>query len=180
VLTAALVAGLSAGHKAGLAVVAGIFVLFAVGAALLIPSRWPDFPGGSGLRPFLVASAGLFAAMLLAVIFFAKESESEAKEPPAAVGGAAHIANVREVDFKIELPATTVEHGDYTFDLTNAGKSMHNLAIKGPGIAGKQTPTIDPGGKARLEVRLQPGTYELYSTVPGHKQLGMEVKLNVT
>jgi hypothetical protein len=85
VLSAVLVAGLSAGQKAGLAVVAGVFIVFAGLSALVIPARWPSFPGAAGLRPFLAATVALFAGMMLAVIFLAREKESEAKEPPRSV-----------------------------------------------------------------------------------------------
>lgn len=175
-----LVAALSAGHKAGLAIAGAVFIAFAVSSALLIPARWPQFPSGAGLRPFLAATGALFVGMMLAVYFLARESESAAKEPPAAIGTAAHVAKVSEVEYKIRLPATTVERGRYTFDLENDGTIAHDLTIKGPGISKKGTPKIQPGQKAKLEVDLQPGTYDLYCSVAGHKALGMDVKLTVT
>jgi mono/diheme cytochrome c family protein len=64
--------GLSTGHSVGLAVVAGIFVVFALTSALVIPRRWPDFPGRN-LRWFLVGTLALFVATLAAVEVFAKE-----------------------------------------------------------------------------------------------------------
>jgi mono/diheme cytochrome c family protein len=69
--------GLSTGNAVGLAVVAGIFVVFALASALVIPRRWPDFPGGS-LRWFVVATLVLFVATLAAVEVFAKEPKEEA------------------------------------------------------------------------------------------------------
>ena len=94
--------GLSTGHAVGLAVVAGTFVLFAFASALLIPRRWPDFPGAN-LRWFIVATLVLFVATLAAVEVFAKEPKEEAvgetatqptgtttqttQPPPPAAGG---------------------------------------------------------------------------------------------
>ena len=69
--------GLSTGHAVGLAVVAGIFVVFALASALLIPRRWPDFPGGN-LRWFIVGTLVLFVATLAAVEVFAVEPKEEA------------------------------------------------------------------------------------------------------
>jgi mono/diheme cytochrome c family protein len=69
--------GLSTGHAVGLAVVAGIFIVFALASALLIPRRWPDFPGGN-LRWFIVVTLVLFVATLAAVEVFAKEPKEEA------------------------------------------------------------------------------------------------------
>jgi hypothetical protein len=103
----ALVAGLSAGNKAGLAVVAGVFILFALSAAILIPSRWPDFPTGAGLRPFLAATAALFVGMMLAVYFFAREPKEKAKEPTAAaVQPSAVAATGRAGPYHVRVPST--------------------------------------------------------------------------
>jgi mono/diheme cytochrome c family protein len=71
--------GLSTGNAVGLALVAGIFVAFAIVSALVIPRRWPDFPGRH-LGWFVAATVVLFVATLGAVEVFAKESE----EPEAA------------------------------------------------------------------------------------------------
>ena len=177
-----LVAGLSTGNKVGLAVVGVIFIAFALTSALLIPSRWPNFPTGAGLRPFLAATAAFFVGMMLAVYFLARESEEgEAKEPPptATTGGGAHVARVSEVDYKLELPATSGERGRYTFDVQNDGRSIHNLVIEGQKVS-KRTPDLEPGQKASLHVDLKPGTYELYCAIPGHKQLGMDAKFTVS
>jgi hypothetical protein len=175
-----LLASLSAGQKAGLAIVGGVFIVFAVLAALILPERWPGFPG-SGLRPFLAACVALFAGMMLAVFFLARESEEgKAGEPPAGtVGPAAHIAEVSEVEYSIKLPASAGERGAYTFQVRNDGQDVHNLTIKGPGVS-KATPNLQPGKTAALEADLTAGTYELYCSVPGHKQLGMDTKFTVT
>ena len=87
-------AGLSASQKTGLAVVAGVFIIFALTSSMLVPRRWPDFPTQAGLKPFLAASAALFAAMILAVIFIARETKEERSNEPsaAAVSGAAASA----------------------------------------------------------------------------------------
>jgi len=163
----ALVAGLSAGQKVGLAVVAGVFIVFALSAAMLIPSRWPDFPTGAGLRPFLAATAALFVGMMLAVYFLARESESEAKEPPSAAG--ASTVAVSEVDFKIKLNTAGAKAGEYTFDVKNDGQGLD-----------KATADLQPGESGDLTVDLKPGKYELYCSIDGHKKLGMDAELTVS
>ena len=74
-----MVLGLSTGHSVGLALVAGAFVAFALVSALVVPRRWPQFPGRR-LGWFIAATLVLFVGMLAAVEVFAKESE----EPEAA------------------------------------------------------------------------------------------------
>ena len=72
-----MVLGLTTGHAVGLSVIAGAFVVFALLSALVIPRRWPDFPG-ENLRWFVVGTLVLFVATLAAVEVFAKEPKEEA------------------------------------------------------------------------------------------------------
>jgi mono/diheme cytochrome c family protein len=67
---------LSTGHAVGLALVAGAFVAFAFLSALVIPRRWPQYPGRH-LGWFIVATLVFFVAMLGAVQVFAAEPEEE-------------------------------------------------------------------------------------------------------
>jgi mono/diheme cytochrome c family protein len=66
--------GLTTGHALGLALVAGAFVVFALLSALVIPRRWPQYPG-RGLGWFIAGTLVLFVATLGAVEVFAKETE---------------------------------------------------------------------------------------------------------
>jgi len=177
-----LVAGLSTSHKIGLAVVGAVFIVFALSASFLAPRRWPDFPGRNGMGPFVIACVVIFAGMLSAVYFFGKESEAKGAEPAAhQAPGSPTTIKVTESEWKVQLPATsTLAEGNYTFQVHNAGKVPHNLAIEGPDVpANDVTPTIAPGGDGTLKVSLKTGTYTLYCAVPGHKQLGMVAKLTV-
>jgi len=75
---------LSSGQKAGLAAVAGGFIVFALLSSFLIPRYRPDFPAGKGMRWFIVAVLVFTAGTLSAVIFLAaesKESEAAKSEP---------------------------------------------------------------------------------------------------
>ena len=66
---------LTTGHAVGLTLIAGAFVAFALLSALLIPRRWPQYPG-RGLGWFIAATLVLFVSTLAAVEVFAKESEA--------------------------------------------------------------------------------------------------------
>ena len=74
---------------------------------------------------------------------------------------------------------TTLAAGTYTFHVSNSGPSSHNLTINGPGVSNQTTGTFAPGGTADLTVTLKNGTYDFYCSVPGHKQLGMNVNVTV-
>lgn len=81
-----MVLALTTGQKLGIAAVAAAFILFAVVAAFAAP-RWNrDFPGRRGLPWFLAATVLLFAAMIAAIVVFAREGEEDgqAEEPPPA------------------------------------------------------------------------------------------------
>ena len=79
---------ISSGQKAGLAAVAGCFILFALLSSFVIPRYRPDFPGSRGMRWFIGAVLVLTLGMLSAVVFIARESKgaSEAARVSNAVG----------------------------------------------------------------------------------------------
>ncbi len=168
-----LLAGLTTGHKIGLGVVALVFIAFALTSSILAPRRRPDFPGKNGLSVFVIACLALFAAMVSAVLIFGKESEAKGASAVAAKGT---TVQVQEKDFAITLSTHKVPHGTVTFVVKNVGKVAHNLTIQG----GKATPNINGGGTAKLTVTLKTGSYTLYCSVPGHRQLGMVTKLTAT
>lgn len=178
-----LLAGLSTGNKIGLAVVGAIFIAFALTSALVIPRRHPNYPGKNGMSVFIIVSVALLAAMLTAVSVFDVEAEPKGGEKTgaAAPAGPPKTIPVTEREFKVQLPAeSALKGGNYTFDVKNAGKIGHDLAITGPGISGTpKTPLISPGASGKLTVALTTGTYTLYCTVPGHRAAGMVAKLSI-
>jgi uncharacterized cupredoxin-like copper-binding protein len=168
-----LVAALSTGHKVGLAVVAAIFISFALASSFLAPRRWPDFPGRNGLSVFIIVSFVLFGGMLTAVEVFGVEEE----EATASAEGSTsqHTIRVTESEYRIALPALkTLPAGEYTFVVRNAGHVEHNLVV-----GGKTTPLIAPGQTATMKVTLGTGTVTLFCSVDSHRALGMHAKITV-
>jgi mono/diheme cytochrome c family protein len=68
---------LSTEHSIALGLVAAAFVVFALVSSLVIPRRWPQFPGERGLRWFVVVTVLLCIGTLAAVEVFAKEGSEE-------------------------------------------------------------------------------------------------------
>jgi uncharacterized cupredoxin-like copper-binding protein len=87
---------------------------------------------------------------------------------------------VTEKEFKIGLSAKKVAAGPAQFVVHDTGHYPHALAISGPGVKTKKTPTIRPGKTARLRVTLAAGTYTLWCPIPGHAARGMKTRLTVT
>jgi uncharacterized cupredoxin-like copper-binding protein len=183
---------LSTWHKIGLAGVAAVFIVFALASSFLFPRYRPSYPAGR-LGWFIVVTLALFLGMLAAVeIFGAEPAEKAAAEnettrssttsttAAGGGGGGAQTVQVSEKEFKITLPSTTLKPGSYTFDLSNDGKIPHDLTIDGPGVNNSKTPVINGGQHATLKVKLTAGDYDFYCSVPGHKQLGMDVKVKVS
>jgi uncharacterized cupredoxin-like copper-binding protein len=183
---------LSTWHKIGLASVGAVFIVFALASSFLFPRYRPSYPAGR-LGWFIVVTLALFIGMLAAVeIFGAEPAEKAAAENESTTsssttptttsgggGGGAQTVQVSEKEFKITLPSTTLKPGSYTFDLSNDGKQPHDLTIARSGVTKAHTPVINGGQHATLKVKLTAGDYDFYCSVPGHKQLGMDVKVKV-
>jgi uncharacterized cupredoxin-like copper-binding protein len=87
---------------------------------------------------------------------------------------------VTESEFTITLPSKTLPAGTYTFNVTNNGKFAHNLTVDGAGVQDKATSTLAPGSTGDLTVTLQKGSYEFYCSVDNHKDMGMDLTVQVT
>ncbi len=192
--------GLATGDRIGLGVVAGIFILFAVTSALLIPRYRPDFPGRAGLRLFILATLILFVSMMGAVNVFGQEEEGDeaahaegsggeaaprgettgGQEKEPRPGGARRTVEVAGSEFEFELPGKSLSAGDYTFKLENTGQAAHDLVLEGPGLDDAATPLVDPGQTGSVDVTLASGTYKLYCSVPGHEDAGMKLELEIS
>jgi plastocyanin len=68
--------------------------------------------------------------------------------------------------------------GAVTIELTNESSVGHNVEVEGNGVE-EQSDTITDDTTS-LTVDLEPGTYEFYCAVPGHREAGMEGTLTVS
>lgn len=198
---------LSTAHQVGLGVTAAVFIAFALASSFLFPKFRPQYPG-RGLPAFIVVTFVFFFGMLAAVeVFGVEEKEAgervaETTPEPAATTTQstpteqtttaatstqatttttpkpqATTVQVTESEFKIVLASTDLKAGRITFDVKNGGAIPHDLAIVG---MSEKTKEIPAKGSAQLTVTLKPGTYELYCSVAGHKEAGMDVKVTVS
>lgn len=189
-------------QKVGLAVVGALFIIFALASSFLFPRFRPNYPGRA-LPAFIIVSLVFFFGMLTAVEVFGaepKEAETAAKteaqpqpattsaaptqptSTPSATTTAASPASkpqtieVTEKEFKITLDPAALHAGPVTFQIKNIGKLPHDLAI----VGGPKSKLISPGATGTLTATLKAGPIELYCSVPGHKQAGMDVKTTVS
>lgn len=70
----------------------------------------------------------------------------------------------------------TIGSGPTRFEVHNAGALIHNLVLEG----GPSTPDLNNEESAVLNVvDLEPGTYTIFCSIPGHREAGMETTITV-
>jgi cytochrome c6 len=139
---ALVVAGLSTGHKIGLAVVGAAFIVFALISSFLLPRRSPNFPGRH-LGWYIVVCAAFFIAMLSAVVVFGREKkEAKAAETPSTQTSPATTTT--------GSTTTTGGGGVKTVGDPAAGKAVFDSAgcsgchtLKAAGATGNVGPNLD-------------------------------------
>jgi len=194
---------LSSGHEIGLAVVAACFIAFALASSLLFPRFRVQFPG-RGLPAFIVVTFVFFFGMPKETKKSERAAQTFSQAQPTTAGTTTKASppatlvqsttttpetttrakpapkpqtiQVTETEFKITLGTKALKAGSVTFDVKNVGKIPHDLAI----VGGLKTPLISPGKTAMLSTTLKAGKIELYCTVPGHKQAGMDLKVTAS
>jgi cytochrome c6 len=150
-MLALVVAGLSAGHKIGLATVGAAFIVFALTSSFVLPRRIPNFPGRfMGL--YLTIAALFFVAMLAAVLIFGKE------KPEAAGAGHTTTTAAQTTPAATTTTAAPSAKGDPV-----AGKAVFTGAagcsgchtLKDAGATGNVGPNLDQLKPAQDVVRKQ-------------------------
>jgi plastocyanin len=99
---------------------------------------------------------------------------------PSAGGGALALAANPSGQLKFSVNTLAAKAGKVKIDFTNMSPVGHNLTIE-QGTAGPvvgATPTFS-GGSKTLTVKLKPGTYTFFCSVPGHRMAGMQGTLTV-
>jgi plastocyanin len=96
----------------------------------------------------------------------------------AAGGGGGETVDISETEFAIDPKDVTAAAGEVTFAIANDGSAPHNLEVEGNGIE-ELSDTIEGGQKTNLTVNLEPGEYEMYCAIPGHREQGMEGTVTV-
>jgi uncharacterized cupredoxin-like copper-binding protein len=111
------------------------------------------------------------------------DNGAAAAPTPAATAGTSSAGTEVQATLKewaIELSQAEVAAGTVRFTVTNAGTMPHNLTVTQNGATLGATSTFGPAaGPQTLEVTLQPGTYTLICSLPGHAQRGQRIDLVV-
>jgi mono/diheme cytochrome c family protein len=134
-----VVAALSTGNKIGLAVVGGAFIIFSLVSSLVLPARYPNFPGRH-VGWYVAAGILFFVAMISAVLVFGVE-----KKEPAAAGEATTTAAATTTGTATTTAPPAAAQGDAT-----AGKAVFASAgcgachtLRAAGATGTVGPNLD-------------------------------------
>lgn len=126
------------------------------------------------MRFFIV----LFALTSLLLVAGCGGDDDEETTPTTTAS--AETFTISETDFALSPSTVTIDApGTYTFEATNDGDTDHALEIEGNGVE-EETDTIGPGESASVTVDLEPGTYEMYCPIDGHRDQGMEGEISVS
>jgi uncharacterized cupredoxin-like copper-binding protein len=167
----------------------GLLVAWALVVSLGIGLRNPSFPGTvAAERTVMAITAVLVLGAVSMAVVTSGGSTSKATAAPItqegheAASGSGSSSLKQEADPEGQLRYTTknlsAKAGTVTIGFANASPLAHNMTIaQGTTVLGA-TPTFQ-GGTKTLTLKLAPGTYTFYCSVPGHRQAGMEGTLTV-
>jgi mono/diheme cytochrome c family protein len=142
---ALLIAGLSTANEIGLAVVAAAFIVFSLVSALVLPARYPGFPGRH-VGWYVALGILFFVAMISAVLVFGKEQPVAAGETTTtAAGSTSTSASTSPSSSTTSSTPATGGKGDPA-----AGKAVFATAgcggchtLKAAGATGNVGPNLD-------------------------------------
>jgi len=102
---------------------------------------------------------------------------------PAGAGtNGLSFVQVVEKEWTLTLSRPSVRAGSVSLELVNFGMDTHDLFVKGTKVGAKPVrfKQLDPRGRTERTLRLAPGRYSLWCSIPGHKARGMHATLRVT
>ena len=125
-------------------------------------------------------------ALVVAVAACGGDDDDEGSEEPAAEettgGGGGDAVTIMLAadpngDLAFDQTELTAAAGEVTIEFMNESGLPHNVEVEGNGVE-EVSDTITEGSTS-LTLTLEPGEYEFYCAVPGHREGGMEGTLTV-
>ena len=187
-----------------LGIVTGLAYLYLGAAALALPA----YDGSWGITGGVLALLG-GAGYIAATLLVGRRSGRGHGSSPALllvlvlgllVAGCGQVAGARDHDggFSDKPAAQTVEvrvdptgrlawekaeyttsAGDVTFVVSSPAGLVHNFGVEGSGVSAHSQPFAGGTTHRFTLTGLQPGTYHIVCTVPGHREAGMVATLRV-
>jgi uncharacterized cupredoxin-like copper-binding protein len=186
----------------------GLLVAWALLLGVGIGMRRSDFPANEGQQRGVIGVTAilvLLAASMAVVTSGGSKSETATAAPatsstessstattsstptattaptssPASATTSLNLAANPEGQLSYDTKQLSAKAGTVMITMANASPVEHNVTIAEGSKALGSTPTFS-GGSKTLTVKLKPGKYTFYCSVPGHRQAGMEGTLTVS
>jgi plastocyanin len=167
----------------------GVLVAWALIVSMGIGMRDTSFPATVAAQRTVMAITAVLVLVTISMAVVTSggstekaTAESATQEGRQAASGSGSSSLKEEANPEGQLRFTakdlSAHAGTVTIGFGNSSPLPHNLTIaQGTSVLGA-TPTFQ-GGTKTLTLKLAPGTYTFYCSVPGHRQAGMEGKLTV-
>jgi FtsP/CotA-like multicopper oxidase with cupredoxin domain len=118
---------------------------------------------------------GVLGVLALVAAVVVGVTNSDDNGATVAAGGTPTMVELTEFDISPDPINATTGGG---LHVMNSGNAQHNLTVEGSDLA---TATIDAGGAESLDLSsLDPGEYTVFCSIPGHRDAGMQAKLDLT
>jgi plastocyanin len=108
----------------------------------------------------------------------AETQGEEAAKKKAAAGVAKPDITVEAFDIGFKVKDFKIGPGNVVIQEVNTGATAHTFILEGVS-SGRKLSVPSGGAKDQATFGLQPGTYTFYCDIPGHRQAGMEGKIEV-
>ncbi len=96
-----------------------------------------------------------------------------------AHSAASSYLQVIEVEYHLLLSRGVVKAGPVSLEALDRGMDPHDLRLQQTGSGELAAPELTPGKRWDGVVRLKPGYYRLWCSLPEHARLGMHATLRV-
>ena len=121
---------------------------------------------------------GMSAGTVAVVASRVHSTNSPAASGSKAASTAPSFANVSASEWKIS-PTTVGAGAPISLHFMNDGQTTHQIAVEAGGKT-YTTQVLQAGGMQTLAIpALSAGSYHMFCTIPGHRQLGMDTTLTV-
>jgi plastocyanin len=165
-------------------VMGGLFAVWAV-TLTAIGIRREDFPR-QGLQTLAVGAISVLLAAsaigsgIVTSALEEEEEEGHADEEQQGPAGGRTLALSADPGGDLSFDTDTLEAraGELTVRMDNPSSVPHNVSIEGRGVD-EEGRTVGQGGTSTVTAELQPGEYDFYCSVAGHREGGMEGTLTV-
>ncbi len=99
---------------------------------------------------------------------------------PSQPGAGAAAVRLSAKEFLFAPKEVTAPPGEVTFVVKNEGAIEHNFVLEDQAKKkAAEIPILEPSQTLEVKATLQPGTYVIYCSLPGHRDAGMAASLTV-